>query len=79
MSRNWMGQVHDSVIYDTKPHEVERLAKLSITAFEDLPEIISDYFGVNFNLPMTGCAEWGPSYGTVTNKLEHEGGVWLLT
>jgi len=77
MSSNWMGQVHDSILYDTMPHEVQPLAKLAITAFEDLPEIISSYFDVNFNLPMTGEAEWGPSYGTVTDKLKHEGGLWV--
>jgi DNA polymerase I-like protein with 3'-5' exonuclease and polymerase domains len=76
-STNWMGQVHDSVIFDTMPHEVVPVAKLGIETFEDLPGIISSYFGVNFNLPLTGEAEWGPSYGTITNKLKHEGGQWL--
>jgi DNA polymerase I-like protein with 3'-5' exonuclease and polymerase domains len=77
MSSNWMGQVHDSVLFDTMPHEVLPLAKLGILAFEDLPEIISSYWGVDFNLPLTGEAEWGPNYGKMTNKLKREGGLWL--
>jgi DNA polymerase I-like protein with 3'-5' exonuclease and polymerase domains len=78
MSTNWMGQVHDSVIFDTIPQEVKWTAKLGIEVFEDLPRIISDYWQVDFNLPMTGEAEWGPSYGTVTNTLKHVGGEWIM-
>jgi len=77
VSTNWMGQVHDSIIFDTMPHEVERVAKLGIETFEDLPEIINDYFGVNFNLPLTGEAEWGPYYGTVNHKLKKVNGLWV--
>ena len=76
---NWMGQVHDSVIFDTMPYEVKRLAYTSIQVFEDLPVVISDMWGVDFNLPMTGECEWGPSYGSVTHQLKHEAGEWLLT
>jgi hypothetical protein len=78
-STNWMGQVHDSMLFDTMPHEVKRVAHLGITVFEDLPKIISDLWNVDFNLPMTGEAEWGPSYGDMTHSVKHEGGLWQLT
>ena len=77
MSTNWMGQVHDSMILDTIHQELLRTAKLGIQVFEDLPEIISKYWGVNFNLPMTGEATCGPNYGDQTWSLKREGGVWI--
>jgi DNA polymerase I-like protein with 3'-5' exonuclease and polymerase domains len=77
-STYWMGQVHDSVLFDTMPHEVKRVAHLGISVFEDLPKIISDLWGVNFNLPMTGEATWGPNYGDQTSSVKHEGGLWVL-
>jgi DNA polymerase I-like protein with 3'-5' exonuclease and polymerase domains len=79
MSTNWMGSVHDSVIFDTMPHEVKRVAHLGITVFEDLPGIISDLWDVDFDLPMTGEATWGPNYGDQTTAVKHEGGLWHLT
>jgi DNA polymerase I-like protein with 3'-5' exonuclease and polymerase domains len=78
MSTNWMGQVHDSVIFDTIQQEVKATAKMGIEVFEELPRVISEYWDVDFNLPMTGEAEWGPSYGQVTHSVKHEGGEWLL-
>jgi DNA polymerase I-like protein with 3'-5' exonuclease and polymerase domains len=77
MSTNWMGSVHDSVIFDTMPHEVKRTAKLGIEVFEDLPEIINDLWGVNFNLPMTGEATAGVTYGDQTASVEHKDGRWI--
>jgi DNA polymerase-1 len=77
-STNWMGQVHDSMLFDTMPHEVKRVAHLGITVFEDLPQIINDLWGVNFNLPMTGEATWGKNYGDQTSSVKHEGGLWML-
>jgi DNA polymerase I-like protein with 3'-5' exonuclease and polymerase domains len=78
VSSNWMGQVHDSVIFDTMPHEVKQLAFTTIQVFEELPVIISDMWDVDFNLPMTGECEWGPDYGTMTHSVKHEGGQWIL-
>ena len=73
-----MGQVHDSVIFDTMPHEVKHLAKITIEVFESLPMIISDLWQVDFNLPMTGECEWGPDYGNMVHSVKHEGGKWIL-
>jgi len=72
-----MGQVHDSVIFDTMPHEVKPLAKLVIDTFEDLPGIISNMWQVDFNLPMTGECEAGPDYGTMVWSVKHEDGQWI--
>lgn len=79
ISSNWMGQVHDSVIFDTMPHEVKRLAFTTIDVFEHLPERISELWNVDFNLPMTGECEWGPDYGNMTHSVKHEEGKgWTL-
>jgi len=78
MSTDGMGQVHDSVLYDTVPSEVKRVAHLGIKVFEDLPQIISNLWQVDFNLPMTGEATWGPTYGDQTSSVKHEGGKWIF-
>ena len=77
MSTNWMGQVHDSVIFDTIRSEMARTAQLGIRVFEDLPKIISQYWGLDFNLPMTGEAEAGKNYGDLTWSLKHENNQWI--
>jgi DNA polymerase I-like protein with 3'-5' exonuclease and polymerase domains len=78
ISSNWMGTVHDSLIFDTMPHEVKRVAMTGIQVFEDLPEIISNLWGVDFNLPLTGEATWGPTYGAQTTSVQHKEGQWIL-
>jgi DNA polymerase I-like protein with 3'-5' exonuclease and polymerase domains len=78
MSTQWYGQVHDSMIFDTMPHEVKRTAFTGIKVFEDLPAIISDLWDVDFNLPLTGEATWGPTYADQCNSVMHEEGKWIL-
>jgi len=78
ISTDWMGQVHDSMIFDTMPHEVKLTAFTGIQVFETLPSVISDLWQVDFNLPMTGEAEWGPNYGDMTHSVKHVGGEWIL-
>jgi DNA polymerase I-like protein with 3'-5' exonuclease and polymerase domains len=78
MSTNWMGQVHDSVLFDTIGAEVKWMAMTCIQVFEDLPKLMKDAWGLDFNLPMTGEAEWGPNYGDMTHSVKHEEGQWLL-
>lgn len=77
ISTNWMGQVHDSMILDTMPDEVKRVAFTGIKVFEDLPVIISDMWGVDFNIPLTGEATWGPDYGNQCHSVKHVGGKWI--
>lgn len=78
MSTNWMGTVHDSVLFDTMPHEVKRVAKMGIEVFEELPTVIENIWGCKFNLPLTGEAEWGPNYAIMTHSVKHEDGQWIL-
>ena len=78
ISTNWMGQVHDSMLFDTMPHEVKQVAFTGITVFEDLPGIVSNMFGVDFNVPLSGEAAWGPNYGKMTHSVTHVGGQWIL-
>lgn len=59
----WIGQVHDSILFDTCKDEVRALADLVIGAFEDLPGLIKQFWGIDFNLPLTGDFEAGPNYG----------------
>ena len=78
MSTNWFGQVHDSVLFDTMPHEVKRMAMLGIKTFERLPAMIEQIWGCKFNLPLTGEAEWGPNYANLNTSVKHEEGQWIL-
>jgi hypothetical protein len=74
----WIGQVHDSVIFDTMPFEVKRVAKLGIEVFESLPSVINKVWGVNFNLPLTGEATCGRTYGDQTASIKHIDGKWIV-
>ena len=76
-STDWIGQVHDSVLFDTAPHAAKKLCKIGIDVFEDLPAIISDLWQVDFNLPMTGEATAGINYGLQTASVKHENGEWI--
>jgi DNA polymerase I-like protein with 3'-5' exonuclease and polymerase domains len=78
MSTDWMGQVHDSMIFDTIPGEVKLTAFTGIKVFEQLPDVISNLWQVDFNLPMTGEATWGKNYGDQTSSVKHEGDQWIL-
>lgn len=77
MSSNWIGQVHDSVIFDTVKSEVKLLALNIIQVFEELPSVISNLWGVDFNVPMTGECEVGRTYGDMCWSVKHVGGKWI--
>ena len=76
-STNWMGQVHDSIIFDTMPHEVKQVAHMGISCFEQLPAEINRIFGLNVNIPLTGEAEAGPNYGDMCWSVKHVAGQWI--
>ena len=78
MSTDWFGTVHDSMIFDTVEQEVKQAAYMGIQVFEALPAEINKIWGIDFNLPLTGEATWGPSYGKQIHKLKHKGGQWIL-
>jgi DNA polymerase I len=58
-------QVHDSIVFDMFKEEVADLAKLCVSSFEDLPELMGRFWGIDFNVPLTGDFETGPDYGTL--------------
>jgi DNA polymerase I-like protein with 3'-5' exonuclease and polymerase domains len=68
----WIGQVHDSCVFDSPGTvSVHQLAELIIRAYEDLPMIISKYWGLDMNIPLTGDVTWGPTYGNQIYKMKH--------
>ena len=77
-STYWMGQVHDSILFDTMPHEAKRVAHLGISVFEDLPKLVKDTWGLNLNVPMTGECEIGKNYGDMIYSVKHERGNWII-
>ena len=56
-------QVHDSLVFDAFKEEIEQLAQLSINVFNRLPEYMKKVWNCDFNIPLTGEFETGPSYG----------------
>ena len=55
--------VHDSVVFDLLASEREQLTKICMRVFSNLPKLIHDYFGLNWNVDLTGEVEVGPTYG----------------
>jgi DNA polymerase I-like protein with 3'-5' exonuclease and polymerase domains len=64
-----VGQVHDALIFDCKKEEIKKLAEMCIEVFDDLPNLIEQTFGFDFNVPLTGDAEYGNSWGEL-NELK---------
>jgi len=64
-----IAQVHDSLIWDVVEDEIEVVAQLCINVFKSLPNLIERFWGVKFNVPLTGEIEIGPDYGHLV-KLE---------
>lgn len=66
-----IAQVHDSIVNDVPDNEVEVLTELCLNVFDTLAERFSDYFGVDFNVPLTGDVEIGKkSYGDMVVKVD---------
>jgi DNA polymerase I-like protein with 3'-5' exonuclease and polymerase domains len=62
-----IGQVHDSLIFDVYKEEMESLAEMCKDVFEHIPEYIEQLWPeITFDLPMTGDAEYGESWGDLT-------------
>lgn len=57
-------QVHDSIVFDYIESEKKALAKLCLEVFDELPTLIKKYFGLDWNVPLSGDIEVGPDYGT---------------
>ena len=58
-----IGQVHDSLVFDSPKEEVRPLSELCVDVFEDLPNLIKKTWGFDFIVPLTGEVEVGLNYG----------------
>lgn len=56
-------QVHDSIVWDYVDSELDELVDINLTVMNDLPRLVSEYFDLDFNVPLGGDAEIGPCYG----------------
>lgn len=61
-------QVHDSIVFDCPKEEINDLSNMCVGVFEELPGIIRAFWGYDFNIPLTGEVEYGPSYGETLYK-----------
>jgi hypothetical protein len=77
MSSNWLGQVHDSVLFDTIGAEVRALAHTCITSFETIPELIYDRWKIYSPIPFTGDVEIGPNYADMQWSVSHKDDKWI--
>jgi DNA polymerase I len=55
--------VHDSLVIDCFENEIKRVAKLCYLIVQNLAETISSYFGVDWNVTLSGECEVGVNYG----------------
>jgi len=55
--------VHDSIVFDAHEHEIKTLTHIILHVFNNLPNYIKDYFGLDWNVKLTGEVEKGISYG----------------
>jgi len=70
-----INQVHDSVILDAPPKDVERACELVYNVFNELPKLIENYFGFEFNVPLTGECAYGDNWNSLTKwePQQHKG------
>jgi DNA polymerase I-like protein with 3'-5' exonuclease and polymerase domains len=62
----FIGQVHDSLLFDTYKEELEAIALLCRDVFRNLPKYVMQLWPeINFDLPMDGDAEYGESWGNL--------------
>ena len=54
--------VHDSLVFDIIKSEREKLAKIIMHVFNNLPKYINEYFGIPWNVDLTGEVVSGPNY-----------------
>ena len=55
--------VHDSLVFDYKVEELERLNKLCLSVASMIPRYFEFYFGYKWNTRIDAESEVGPSYG----------------
>lgn len=61
--------VHDSIVADVPDDEVEQAAILFDQVFKDLPQLITQAYGVPWNIPMLGEVSIGPNMADLEEKV----------
>lgn len=61
LSGKLISTVHDSIVADVPDHEVEQASVLLDQVFKDLPKLITQAYGVDWNIPMLGEVSVGPN------------------
>lgn len=56
-------QVHDSLVIDSYPEEVDKICDLAIKTFRELPNLCKRYWGWDMDVPLDGDCEVGLTYG----------------
>ena len=58
--------VHDSIVADVPDREVEPVSVLFDEVFKDLPKLVTQAYGVDWNIPMLGEVSVGPNMAELT-------------
>ena len=53
--------VHDSIVADVPEHEIQTVADIFNQVFLDLPKLVTQAYGVDWNVPMLGEVSVGPN------------------
>jgi DNA polymerase-1 len=67
-----VGQVHDSVVFDVHPDEIEQVTKIARTGMEIACLEIAGQYGVDFTLPLRADVKVGDSWGTLEEVSDNE-------
>jgi DNA polymerase I-like protein with 3'-5' exonuclease and polymerase domains len=60
-----INQVHDSIILDSPTEYIDKACRLVYDVFNELPKLISNYFGFEYNVPMTGECKYGDNWNSM--------------
>jgi len=58
-------QVHDSIVIDAVESEIPTIAEICVNTFRELPQLIEQFWGFEFNVPLDGDVEVGDDYGSL--------------
>ncbi len=56
-----VSSVHDSIVADVPDKEVKKACVLMLNSFEKVPQVFEKAFGIPYDLPFKGEAQWGPN------------------
>ncbi len=66
LSGKLISTVHDSIVADVPDKEVAQVAEMFDKVFRDLPKLVSQAYGVDWNVPMLGEVSVGPNMKNLT-------------